>query len=186
MPLWARTSAAPCWQAACAEGMRPRCSSTRAPTGRSRCGMMGLFVSLHRGGPRLEGAGIHMGCGSVSGAVDGFPSGRMDRLMPTPSGTRPRWASGSGLIDALACLLRLGRVDETGATREDRALHHRWVTSSPGHPRRTAGQGRHRRGHPDAASDSGNRASKVKALTCRRLWQPDESRERGGHRADPL
>lgn len=80
-----------------------------------------LFVCSTAAGPAFEGAGIHMGCGSVSGAVDGVSIRENGSLDAHTIGNAPAVGiCGSGLIDALACLLRLGRVDETGATREDR------------------------------------------------------------------
>ncbi len=82
-----------------------------------------LFVCSTAAGPAFEGAGIHMGCGSVRGAVDGVSIREDGSLDAHTIGDAPAVGiCGSGLIDALACLLRLGRVDETGAAQEDR-LH---------------------------------------------------------------
>jgi uncharacterized 2Fe-2S/4Fe-4S cluster protein (DUF4445 family) len=71
-------------------------------------------------GPAFEGASIHHGTGGIEGAIS--------KLVPTagPDGDRAiRWETignsapvgicGSGIIDAVAILLDMGLVDETGA-----------------------------------------------------------------------
>jgi len=76
-----------------------------------------LLVSSTAAGPAFEGAGIHMGCGSVAGAVDSVwvtADGRLEAH--TISGAPAVGVCGSGLIDAVACLLKTGQVDETGAS----------------------------------------------------------------------
>ena len=66
-------------------------------------------------GPAFEGAHIKYGLGSVPGAInrvwitpEGLPA------CSTIGGTSARGICGSGLIDAVACMLRLGVLDETG------------------------------------------------------------------------
>lgn len=73
-----------------------------------------LYVTSTAAGPAFEGAGISCGCASVRGAID-----RVDvmggRLYPhTIGGGTPVGVCGSGLISALAVMLDLGLLDETG------------------------------------------------------------------------
>lgn len=79
-----------------------------------------LLVSSTAAGPAFEGAGIHMGCGSVPGAVDGVwaEDGRLKAH--TIGGAPAAGVCGSGLIDAVAALLDLGLVEDSGATDEER------------------------------------------------------------------
>lgn len=80
-----------------------------------------LYVCSTAAGPAFEGAGIHMGCGSVNGAVDSVSIGPDGTLhVHTIGNASAIGVCGSGLIDALACFLRQGRVDETGATGEEK------------------------------------------------------------------
>lgn len=72
-------------------------------------------------GPAFEGAGITMGSMAVPGAIskvwieDGKPA------FSTIGGAPAKGICGSGLIDALACFLKLGMVDETGYIDEEKA-----------------------------------------------------------------
>ena len=79
-----------------------------------------LRVASTAAGPAFEGAGIHMGCGSVPGAVDGVwaEDGRLKAH--TIGGAPAAGVCGSGLIDAVAALLDLGVVEDSGATDEER------------------------------------------------------------------
>lgn len=73
-----------------------------------------LYATSVSMGPALEGAGIRHGCGAVSGAID--------RVIPTGGGIIARTIDGSpavgicgsGVIDAVACGLNLGWIDEDG------------------------------------------------------------------------
>ena len=69
-------------------------------------------------GPAFEGARISCGVGGVPGAINRVT---LDggRLVPkTIGGVFPVGLAGSGLIDAVACLRRLGRIDESGFLAE--------------------------------------------------------------------
>ena len=80
-----------------------------------------LLVCSTAAGPAFEGAGIHMGCGSIAGAVDSVTIGQDGTLsVHTIGGASAVGICGSGLIDALACLIKQGRVDETGAVEEEK------------------------------------------------------------------
>lgn len=70
-----------------------------------------LYSTSVAAGPAFEGADIECGKGGVSGAIckvseEGFS---------TVDGAAANGICGSGLIDAVAMLLRLGVIDETGA-----------------------------------------------------------------------
>ncbi len=82
-----------------------------------------LFVCSTAAGPAFEGAGIHMGCGSVSGAVDSVSIGADGVLnVHTILGAPAIGVCGSGLIDALACFLQQGQIDETGASMKEKLI----------------------------------------------------------------
>ncbi len=83
----------------------------------------GLYACSTAAGPAFEGAGISMGMGGFEGAVDRVSIGDGDRLtahvIGEEKGARATGICGSGLIDAVACLLELEAVDETGFMEED-------------------------------------------------------------------
>lgn len=64
-------------------------------------------------GPAFEGAGISCGMPALTGAVSRV---RFDRgiLWETVGAVQPRGICGSGLLDLIAVLLRLGEIDESG------------------------------------------------------------------------
>lgn len=73
-----------------------------------------LYVTSVAAGPALEGAGISCGCGSVTGAID-----RVERVMGrlhahTIGDKQAVGLCGSGAVSAVACLLDMGWLDETG------------------------------------------------------------------------
>ncbi len=73
-------------------------------------------------GPAFEGAGLSMGMHGQEGAVD-HVSVRDGVLLPHVIGdVPPRGICGSGVIDALACLLETGELDETGLLETSPAL----------------------------------------------------------------
>jgi len=78
-----------------------------------------LYVTSTAAGPAFEGAGISCGCGSIVGAIDKvwLEDGRI--AAHTIGEGSAVGLCGSGLIDAVACFLENGLVDETGATDED-------------------------------------------------------------------
>lgn len=73
-----------------------------------------IFCCATAAGPAFEGADISCGMGGEPGAIDtvSLEGGRL-RCSVIGGGTA-RGVCGSGLIDALACMLELGAVDETG------------------------------------------------------------------------
>lgn len=74
-----------------------------------------LYAASTAAGPVFEGAGISCGCQSVQGAVERVFL-KSNALEVQTIGNAPAVGlCGSGVIDAIACLLDIGVVDETGA-----------------------------------------------------------------------
>lgn len=65
-------------------------------------------------GPALEGAGISAGMRASTGAVDRVTVSDGVLVPHVIGDVPPRGICGGGLIDAVACLLKIGIVDETG------------------------------------------------------------------------
>lgn len=80
-----------------------------------------LFCCSTAAGPAFEGAGISMGMGGAAGAVDHVAVSDGELTPHILGGTEPRGICGSGIIDALACMLELETLDETGVLDEDPA-----------------------------------------------------------------
>lgn len=80
----------------------------------------GLVCTSTAAGPALEGACIECGMGGVEGAVDHVRDEEGELRFTTVGGAPPTGLCGSGLVDFVACLLRRGEIDETGAMRRDR------------------------------------------------------------------
>lgn len=87
-------------------------------------GTNGEVVLSHRGrllaasaaaGPALEGACIECGTGGVAGAVSSVSTDGRRVFVSTVDGEKPNGICGSGIIDAVAMLVKNGVVDETGA-----------------------------------------------------------------------
>lgn len=86
-------------------------------------GTNGEIALWHRGqlsccstaaGPAFEGAGLSMGMAGKAGAVDHVRI-QDGRLCPhTIGGGAPKGLCGSGAVDAIACLLETGQLDESG------------------------------------------------------------------------
>jgi len=81
-----------------------------------------LHVASTAAGPAFEGAGIRMGCGSVPGAIDSLWLEDGQLKAHTIGDMPPVGLCGSGLIDAVAGLLDLGQVQDTGRVEAQR-LH---------------------------------------------------------------
>lgn len=76
-------------------------------------GPSGMFACSAAAGPAFEGAGIRCGMGSMPGAIDSF---RIDDgpIWTTIENADPKGICGSGLLDLVAELVRVGLIDETG------------------------------------------------------------------------
>ena len=93
-------------------------------------GTNGEIALWHRGqlsccstaaGPAFEGAGLSMGMAGKTGAVDHVRVQDSALQAHVIGGGAPKGICGSGVIDALACLLELEQLDETGLLEQDPA-----------------------------------------------------------------
>lgn len=93
-------------------------------------GTNGEIALWHRGqlsccstaaGPAFEGAGLSMGMAGKTGAVDHVRVQDGVLQAHVIGGGAPKGICGSGVIDALACLLELEQLDETGLLEQDPA-----------------------------------------------------------------
>jgi len=81
-----------------------------------------LRVTSTAAGPAFEGAGISCGCGSIRGAIDRVWVQDGKPAVHTIGDAPAVGICGSGLIDAIAALLELGILDETGALDDDEVI----------------------------------------------------------------
>ena len=81
-----------------------------------------LYVTSTAAGPAFEGAGIRCGCSSVIGAIDKVDIDGDETVIHTIGEKEAVGLCGSGLIDAIAALLELEIIDETGAMDEEYAF----------------------------------------------------------------
>lgn len=87
-----------------------------------------LFVTSAAAGPAFEGGGISCGCASVPGAICSVnltedPAGRgvgmaNNLTVRTIDGASPEGICGSGVLELVSELLRIGLLDETGLLAE--------------------------------------------------------------------
>ncbi len=69
-------------------------------------------------GPALEGAGISQGMPATSGAINKVYTADGKLEFTTIGGAEPVGICGSGIVDAVACLLETGYIDESGYIEE--------------------------------------------------------------------
>ena len=81
-----------------------------------------LYVTSTAAGPVFEGAGISCGCSSIPGAVDRVWSENGEVKIHTIGDVPAVGLCGSGVIDAVAQLLDLERMEETGFLEGDLEL----------------------------------------------------------------
>jgi uncharacterized 2Fe-2S/4Fe-4S cluster protein (DUF4445 family) len=79
-----------------------------------------LYVCATAAGPAFEGGGMEHGCGSVTGAIDRVWAQDGEMACSTIGQASPVGICGSGVIDTVATLLMLEKLDETGMMREGR------------------------------------------------------------------
>ena len=93
-----------------------------------------IFCCSTAAGPAFEGAGIHMGCMAVPGAVNKVTAenGRIEYT--TISGEKPCGICGSGIIDAVAAFVSAGLIDETGCIAGEDTDYSGYVTELEGQP----------------------------------------------------
>jgi len=71
-------------------------------------------------GPAFEGAHIKFGMAGVKGAINKIYLGENNRVIyETIGGAEPKGICGSGIIDAVALMIDLEAIDETGRLEED-------------------------------------------------------------------
>jgi len=75
-------------------------------------------------GPAFEGAHIKLGMPGVKGAVNNIYIENNQIICETIGGTAPKGICGSGIIDAVAVMLELGVIDETGRILDDDEISH--------------------------------------------------------------
>ncbi len=73
-----------------------------------------LYAASCAAGPALEGARIICGSRAVEGAIEAVVASEDDIVLDVIGNCPPRSICGSGLIDAVAVLLKLGIVDASG------------------------------------------------------------------------
>ena len=78
-----------------------------------------LYIASTAAGPAFEGAGIRCGCSSIPGAVDRVDIVNGALCASTIGGKAAVGLCGSGLVDAVAALLGLEWLDETGAMDDE-------------------------------------------------------------------
>lgn len=78
-----------------------------------------LYVTATAAGPAFEGTGISCGCQSTRGAIERVTLQNRVLQIQTIENADAVGMCGSGIIDAIACLLDNGIIDETGAMEED-------------------------------------------------------------------
>lgn len=81
-----------------------------------------LYVTSTAAGPVFEGAGISCGCQSVAGAIEEVKLNANRLSVKTIGAAKPVGLCGSGVIDAIACLLENGTVEETGTMEPEEVL----------------------------------------------------------------
>ena len=78
-----------------------------------------LYIASTAAGPAFEGAGIRCGCASIPGAIDRVEIVHGKLCCHTIGGNKAAGICGSGLLDAIAVMLDIGILDETGFLEED-------------------------------------------------------------------
>lgn len=78
-----------------------------------------LYACSTAAGPAFEGAGISMGMGGRTGAIDRVWVSDGVLQAHVIGDTAPIGLCGSGLLDGVACLLELDALDETGYLKQD-------------------------------------------------------------------
>ncbi len=78
-----------------------------------------LYIASTAAGPAFEGAGIRHGCASVAGAIDRCELIDGKLAAHTIGNQRAVGICGSGLLDAIACLLETQDIDESGLLEDD-------------------------------------------------------------------
>jgi len=79
------------------------------------CNRGEMYACSTAAGPAFEGANIFCGTGGVDGAISEVSIQDNKELeIKTIGGYKPIGICGSGIVDAVACMLQIGLIDETG------------------------------------------------------------------------
>lgn len=78
-----------------------------------------LTVCSTAAGPAFEGVGISMGMQGITGAIDQVILKDGKLIAHVIGNKEPIGICGSGLVDAVACLIETGTIDETGYLKDD-------------------------------------------------------------------
>lgn len=78
-----------------------------------------LYCCATAAGPAFEGVGISCGSGAVAGAIDRVTLEGNELRIHTIGDLPDRSLCGSGLMDAVSCLVQRGDVEDTGYMEED-------------------------------------------------------------------
>lgn len=78
-----------------------------------------IMVTSTAAGPAFEGGNITWGVGSIEGAISGVTIEDKKPLIRTIGKKNPNGICGTGVIEAVAELLKEGLIDETGCLAED-------------------------------------------------------------------
>lgn len=81
-----------------------------------------LFCCSTAAGPAFEGTGLSMGMTGRDGAIDRVDIENGTLKCHVIGESDPEGICGSGVIDAVACLLKKGELDETGLLEDDEAV----------------------------------------------------------------
>lgn len=79
----------------------------------------GLWCCAAAAGPAFEGAHIKCGSGAVDGAIDSVKLDGDDVRVTTIGGKKPASICGSGIVSAIAEMLKAELIDETGCLEEE-------------------------------------------------------------------
>lgn len=90
-----------------------------------------LTVCSTAAGPAFEGVGISMGMRCAEGAIDKISIENGQLKVHTIGDAVPVGICGSGLLDAVACMLELGAVDESGYLEDDKYMIQQPVQLTP-------------------------------------------------------
>ena len=90
-----------------------------------------LTVCATAAGPAFEGVGISMGMRGLAGAVDKVVLENGGLKAHVIGEIEPKGICGSGIIDAAACMLELGTIDESGYLEKEEYIIHDPVRITP-------------------------------------------------------
>lgn len=85
-----------------------------------------MYACSTAAGPAFEGANILFGTGGIEGAINEVFIGNNGELeIKTIGGSEPCGICGSGIVDAVSCMLKAGVLDETGRILDKDELPHK-------------------------------------------------------------